>query len=143
MLDGGRAHAPVLATLAGIPARARGVRVPKLPHSAWELLEHMRLAQADILAFARDPDHESGRFPDDLWPASPAPPDARAWNRSCAALRADLRTLRAIIGNRRVDLLAPIPHAGVSWLHELVILGNHNSYHAGQLVLLRRALGVW
>jgi uncharacterized damage-inducible protein DinB len=140
LLDGGAAHVRVLDAMRGIPAAARGRRPAGAAHSAWELVEHMRRAQADILHYCTRPRHRSPPFPDGYWPRQQAPTDGRAFGASVAAFRADLAALGAVVRDRKVDLLARIPHLEVSWLHELVIVANHNSYHAGQLVQLRKQL---
>jgi hypothetical protein len=140
LLDGGRAHVRVRDAANGIPPAQRGVRPPGHAHSAWELLEHLRLAQEDILRYCTAPRYRPRPFPDGYWPARPVPPGAAVWARSVAAFRADLEQLRAVVRDRRVDLLAPIPRIGVSWFHQLAIVANHNSYHAGQLVQLGKVL---
>jgi hypothetical protein len=140
LLDGGRAHVRVVDAMKGFAPRSRGRRPPGGAHSPWQLVEHMRLAQREILLWCTKPKHRSLPFPAGYWPKRPEPPDARAWGRTVAAFKRDLAVLRAVVRNRKVDLAAPIPHVGVSWLHELCIVGNHNSYHAGQLLQLRRML---
>jgi hypothetical protein len=141
LLDGGRAHMRARDVLAGFPARKRGARPRGFQHSAWQLLEHLRIAQRDILQYCRDPEHESPAWPAGFWPKTPAPPDGKAWDRSARAFLADLRSCMRTAKDRRQDLLAEIPHAGVSWLHELLLIADHNSWHLGQLLQLRRALG--
>lgn len=140
LLDGARAHVRVRDAMTGFAPASRSVRPPGCAHSAWELVEHMRLAQADILHYCTSRRYRAKPFPDGYWPAHQGPPDRRAFARSVAAFRADLAQLRAVVADRSVDLLAPIPRLGVSWLHELCIVANHNSYHAGQLVQLRKCL---
>jgi len=140
LLDGGRAHVRVLDAMRGFPPRTRGQRPPGAAHSPWELVEHMRLAQADILHYCTRPRHRLRPFPGGYWPARAAPPDAAAWSHSLAGFRRDLATLRAVVKDRKVDLLAPIAHIGVTWLHELGIVANHNSYHAGQLMQAKKML---
>ncbi len=110
------------------------------PFTPAALLEHMRIAQEDILHYGLGQNYRERPFPDGYWPRRPTPPNDRAWARSVAAFRADLGRLRTVVRDRTVDLLAPIPHCGVSWFHELCIVANHNSYHAGQLVQLRKSL---
>jgi hypothetical protein len=140
LLDGGRAHMRAREVLAGFPARKRGARPRGFQHSAWQLLEHLRLAQRDILQYCRDKEHESPAWPEGFWPKASAPPDGKAWDRSARAFLADLRSCQRVAKERRTDLLAEIPHAGVSWLHELLLIADHNSWHLGQLLQLRRAL---
>jgi hypothetical protein len=138
-LDGGRAHMRAREVLADFPARQRGARPRGFQHSAWQLLEHLRIAQRDILQYCRDPGHESPAWPEGFWPETPAPPDGKAWDKSARAFLADLRGCLREAKDRK-DLLAAIPHAGVSWLHELLLIADHNSWHLGQLLQLRRAL---
>jgi len=141
MLAGGGAHLPAQEVLSRFPVPLRGIKPRGAPHTPWQLLEHMRLAQWDILRFGLDPAHESPVWPDDYWPASAAPPDPRAWSRSVKAFLADLHALRRIALDRERDLLAPLAHApDATWLGELYLVASHNSYHLGQLELLRRAL---
>jgi hypothetical protein len=141
LLDGGRAHARAADVLKGFPRARAGERLHGFAHSAWELLEHLRIAQEDILRYGLEPGHRSPPFPKGLWPKKPAPPDARAWTRSARAFLADLRRCERIARDGKVDLLAPIAHAGgTCWLHGLFLIADHNAYHLGQLMLLRRAL---
>ena len=139
LLDGGRAHMRAREVLAGFPVKKRGARPRGFQHSAWQLLEHLRIAQRDILQYCRDKDHESPPWPEGFWPKTPAPPDGKAWDRSVRAFLADLRSCQREAKNRK-DLLAAIPHAGVSWLHELLLIADHNAWHLGQVLQLRRAL---
>ncbi len=126
------------------PPPLRGIKPQGLPHSAWQLLEHLRIAQWDILEFSRDPKHVSPDFPDGYWPRTEVPPDESAWDKSIAQIREDLRQMCELVNNPSVDLLAPIPHAdGATILREAMLIAKHNSYHLGQLVLVRRLLGAW
>ena len=141
LLDGGRAHARARDILRGFPHRRAGERLSGFAHSAWELLEHLRLAQNDILRFSLEPSYRSPPWPEGLWPKRPAPRDSRAWAHSARSFQADLRACQRIARDRQIDLLAPLPHApGATWLHELCLVADHNAYHLGQLMLLRRAL---
>lgn len=140
LLDGGRAHARARIVVSGFPKRRCGERPRGAPHSAWQLLEHLRIAQRDILDYCLDPGHVSPDWPDGFWPRSPKPPSTAAWDRSARAFLADLRQCLRVVRNRRIDLLAEIPHAGVSWLHELLLIADHNAWHLGQLLLLQRQL---
>jgi len=120
----------------------RGKRPAGLPHSPWELLEHIRRAQRDILDFCTDPDYREKEWPKDFWPPAPAPPSDAAWDASIEAFRKDRERLAALA--RDGDLTAPIPHGdGATLLVELVLAADHAAYHVGQLVLVRRALGDW
>jgi hypothetical protein len=138
------AYAPMDDILRDWPPPLQGVKPPGLPYSAWQLLEHLRIAQWDILEFSRDPKHVSPSFPDGYWPRTAAPPNESAWEKSVAQIRDDLRQMCDLVGDPSVDLLAPIPHAGkATILREAMLIAKHNSYHLGQLVLVRRLLGAW
>lgn len=144
LLKVGNAHATIQDALADFPAELRGKRPKGAPHSPWELLEHMRIAQWDILEFSRDPNHKSPKFPDGYWPKSPSPPDPNAWDRSVDSFCEDLQTMCALVVDEETDLFASIPHGeGKTILREALVTADHNSYHLGQLVLLRRTLGAW
>ncbi len=144
LLDGGRAHPDFEAAIAGLPPELRGARPPGLPHTPWRLLEHMRIAQWDILRFSIDPDHVSPEFPSGYWPEGDAPPDPGAWDRSVASFRADLRALKDLVADSKTDLFARIPHGqGQTILREALLVADHNSYHIGQLIAVRRLLGAW
>jgi hypothetical protein len=143
-LDWRDAHADFDAAVSGLPFEVQGRRAVGFPHTCWELLEHLRLAQADILDFCIDPAYEERSFPDDYWPASPAPPSASAWKASADAFRADRERLKRLVADADVDLFAPFPHgSGQTLLREALLVIDHNAYHLGQLVALRRALGAW
>jgi hypothetical protein len=137
------AHVGFERAVEGVPSRSRGVKPSALPYSLWQLLEHIRLAQRDILEFCVDAQYRARKWPDDYWPESPAPPTAQAWRQSVAAVRADRKALIALLDGS-VDLFAAIPHGqGQTYLRELVLVADHNAFHVGQLVLVRRLLGVW
>jgi uncharacterized damage-inducible protein DinB len=132
------------AAVAGLPPKLRGVRPKRLPHSPWELLEHLRLTQRDILEFCRNTGYKERRWPADYWPPSAEPPSPRSWNASVAAFRRDRSALRRMAQDPRLDLFAAIPHgSGQTYLRELLLAADHNAYHVGQLVLVRRVLGAW
>lgn len=142
VLDWGDAHIRFEAAVKDFPPELRGVRPAGGPHSAWELLEHLRIAQWDILEFSRDPKHVSPKFPSGYWPASPEPPHANAWDESVASFRADLKALAAMAKDPSLDLEARIPHGdGQTVLREILLTADHNAYHLGQLVMVRRMLG--
>ena len=144
LLAWGDAHADFDRAVRDLAPELRGRRPEGLPYSPWELLEHLRLAQHDILDFTVNPDYAELRWPEDYWPASPEPPSATAWDESVALVRADVAALQAIAADTRVDLLAKIPHGeGRTYLRELLLAADHNAYHVGQLVLVRRLLGAW
>jgi uncharacterized damage-inducible protein DinB len=138
------AHVNFDHAVAGLPVAARG-KVPRgLPYSPWQLVEHMRLAQADILEFCVSRHYKEKRWPVDYWPASPAPPSARAWSASIARFKKDRRALERLATNPRHDLLARVPAGtGQTILRELVLVADHTAYHVGQLVAVRRSLGHW
>ena len=138
------AHVGFEAAVAGIPERVRGTQPKGLPYSPWQLLEHLRLAQHDILDFCRNPDYEELAWPADYWPASPEPPSASAWDNAIAQFVKDREALQALAADRTIDLHAKIPHgSGQTYARELQLVADHNAYHIGQLVLVRRLLGVW
>jgi DinB superfamily len=144
LLDGGHAHLDFEAAIADLPAELRGAHVPGLPHTPWRLLEHMRIAQWDILRFSVDPKHVSPDFPAGYWPEGDAPPDPGAWDRSVEAFRADLQAMKDLVADPKTDLFALIPHGeGQTVLREALLVADHNAYHLGQLVTVRRLLGAW
>lgn len=144
LLRGGSAHATFDDAVAGLPVERRRTRPPGAAHSAWEIVEHLRIAQWDILEFSRNAAHQSPPWPEGYWPAGPEPPDERAWERSLTAFRADLAAMSALVVDPATDLLAPIPHGGgQTILREALLVADHNAYHLGELVVLRRLLGAW
>ena len=144
LLKRGDAHVDFDAAAANLPPTLRGAKVAGVPHTAWRLLEHLRIAQWDILEFSRNPRHVSPPFPDGYWPQGDAPPDEGAWDRSLAAFRADLQAMQDLVADPATDLFAPIPHGtGQTILREALLVADHNAYHLGQLLVLRRALGAW
>jgi hypothetical protein len=144
LLRGRNAHADFDAVVADFPSRLRGVRPPGAPHTAWQLLEHMRTAQWDILEFSRDAKHKSPPWPEGYWPKTEAPPNAASWNNSLRSFRADLKAMAKLVADKKTDLFAKIPHgSGQTILREALLIADHNSYHLGQILLLRRLLGTW
>lgn len=144
LLKGGGAHVHFMDAIEKFPELKRGAFIEGLPHTAWQLLEHVRIAQWDILEFSRNPKHVSPGFPEGYWPKTPVPPDAAAWDKSVRSFQNDLREMMNLVKNPKTDLCARIPHAGgQTVLREALVLADHNSYHLGQLVDLRRALGAW
>jgi hypothetical protein len=144
LLSGRGAHVDWKAAFAGIPAKLRGVRPSDIPHSLWEVLEHMRIAQWDILEFSRDPKHVSPDWPAGCWPESPEPPNAKAWEKSLKLFARDLAQMKKLVANPRTNLFARIPHGtGQTILREALLVADHNAYHLGEVVLLRRLLGDW
>ena len=144
LLAGGQAHVSFEAAVKGLPAALRGKRPKGVEHSPWEILEHMRIAQQDILEFSRDAKHVSPKWPDGYWPKADAPPSAAAWSNSVRRFRADLKAMAKLVADKDRDLFALIPHGeGQTLLREALLLADHNAYHIGQLILLRRLLGAW
>jgi hypothetical protein len=144
LLDGGQAHASFDNVVADFPAKLRGERPTGLPHSAWMLLEHLRIAQSDILDFSRNPKYVELKWPEEHWPANPAPPTATAWNKSVKAFRDDLDAMKKLVSNPKTDLFAKIPWGGgQTILREALLVADHNSHHLGQLIDVRRLLGIW
>jgi hypothetical protein len=144
LLRGGGAHLDFEKAVANLPAQLRGAKPPGQPHTPWRLLEHLRICQWDILEFSRNPRHVSPSFPDGYWPKGDAPPDDGAWDRSVAGFRADLKAMQDLVADPATDLFARIPHGeGQTVLREALLVADHNAYHLGQLVLVRRLLGAW
>ena len=144
LLDGGQAYTTFDDIVADFPAQQRG-EIPKgLPHSAWMLLEHMRIAQWDILDFSRNPKYESMKWPDDYWPKTPAPPNAAAWDKGVKSFHDDLDAMKKLVSDPTTDLFAKIPWGeGQTVLREALLVADHNAHHLGQLIDMRRLLGVW
>ena len=137
------AHLSFDAAVADFPANLAGSKPAGAPHSAWELLEHMRIAQEDILDFSRNPAYVDKVFPDDYWPPTAAPPSEQAWQESIQQFNADLTAMRELVSDPAQDLFARIPHGtGQTLLREALLVADHNAYHLGQLVFLRKLLGV-
>ena len=144
LLQGGGAHLKVADAISGFPAQLRGQKAADLPHSAWMLLEHLRIAQWDILEFSRNRKHTSPDWPEGYWPPSDAPSSAAQWNASIKKFRADLKAMQDLVKNPKIDLFAKIPWGdGQTILREALLLADHNAYHLGQIVDVRRALGAW
>jgi DinB superfamily len=144
LLNGGGAHARFDDVVKNWPEDVRGSKPNGLPHTAWMLLDHLRLAQWDILEFSRNSKHKSPEWPKGYWPKTEAPPSTAAWNKSVQQFRKDLKTMQDLVANPKTDLYARIPWGdGQSVLREALLLADHNAYHLGQLVDIRRLLGAW
>jgi len=144
LLKDGGAHLDFEAAVKDLPTGLRGTRPKGAAHSPWEVLEHMRIAQWDILEFSRNAKHISPEFPGGYWPSSQAPPNEEAWDKSVDAFRADLRAVAELVADESTDLFARIKHGdGQTILREVLLVADHNAYHLGELVLLRRLLGAW
>ncbi len=144
VLSGRGAHADFDAAVAGFPAKLRGVKPEGAPHSAWQLLEHLRIAQWDMLEFSRDAKHVSPDWPSGYWPKSAEPESAAAWDHSVKSFQRDLKAMRDLVADPKSDLFTPFPHGdGQTLLREALQLADHNAYHVGEMVFLRRQLGAW
>jgi uncharacterized damage-inducible protein DinB len=138
------AHVGFDMAVADIPVDLRGKQPAGIPFSPWQLLEHLRRTQRDILEFCRNTNYEELKWPDDYWPPSPAPATSAEWDDSISQYRKDRKALQDLAADTKVDLTARIPHGqGQTYLRELVLVADHTSYHVGQLVLVRRLLGTW
>jgi hypothetical protein len=135
------AHLSLHDAVSDFPPTLRGVKPPGAPHTAWQLLEHMRLAQEDILDFSRNPKYKARTFPDDYWPATEAPPNEQAWAKSIETFDDDLQQMQELVADTKHDLLAIIPHGtGQTLLREALLIADHNAYHLGQIMFLRKIL---
>jgi hypothetical protein len=144
LLKGGNAHADFETAVKGMPTSLRGKIPNGAEHSPWQLLEHIRLAQWDILEFMRNPDHVSPKFPEGYWPESKTSPTKDAWEKTAKAFRADHKAMIKLVQNESTDLFAKIPHGdGQTVLREVLLAADHTAYHLGTFVLLRRLLGAW
>ena len=144
LLGGGGAHAKFDDVIKNLPPKLRGAKPAKFPHSPWMLLEHLRLAQWDILEFSRNAKHLSPPWPKGYWPKVAAPPNASAWNKSVQQFRRDLKAMQSLVENPKTDLFARIPWGdGETILREALLVADHNAYHLGQLLDVRRLLAAW
>jgi hypothetical protein len=144
LLKGGGAHVHFGDALNKVPTSKRGAFAKGLPHTAWQLVEHARIAQWDILEFSRNPKHVSPEFPAGYWPKTPVPPTDKAWEKSIREFQSGLDEMARLVKNPKTDLFAKIEHGdGQTILRQALLLADHNAYHLGQLVNLRRALGIW
>lgn len=138
------AHVDFERAVKGIPEDKMGIRPKGSPHSAWEMLEHIRLAQRDILEFSQSADYVSRKWPDDYWPKSPAPASAAEWKRSVRAILKDRETFIGLLEDPKRDLFKPFPWGdGQHLMREALLIADHNAYHVGEIVLLRSILGIW
>lgn len=144
LLQGGNAHLTFDQAVAEFPAAAMNQTPPSVSYTPWHLLEHVRIAQWDILEFVRDPDHVSPEWPKGYWPDRGATTDAAGWEATIAAIHADLAALEAIVRNPAIDLTAELPHApGYTYLREVLLVADHNAYHIGEFAILRQVMGTW
>jgi len=144
LLGEGHAHVSFQDAVDGLPAGFRGKKGAGTPYTPWQLLEHLRIAQWDILEFSRDATHVSPPWPDGYWPEHDHPRNPAQWDKSVADFTRDLEAMKALVSNPSTDLYAPIPHGtGQTILREALLVADHNAYHVGQLVLLRRIMDAW
>lgn len=144
LLGGGGAHVDFESAVKDVPPEFRGKKPQNAAHSLWEILEHLRIAQWDILDFSRNAKYEALKWPDEYWPETDAPPDDRAWSQSIKKFRADLEAMKQLIADPKTDLYAKIPHGeGQTILREALLIADHNAYHLGEFVIVRRLLGNW
>lgn len=144
LIAGGGAHAKFDDAVKNLPPNLRGKKPTKFPHSPWMLLEHLRIAQWDIVEFSRDAKHVSPKWPEGYWPKTPAPPSAAAWTKSIQKFHADQKAMQKLVADPKTDLFAKIPWGdGQTILREALLVADHNAYHIAQLVDVRRLLGAW
>jgi len=144
LLRGGSAHADFDTCVDRLPPECYGTKPNGAPHSAWQLLEHMRIALHDLLVFSTDSHYMAPKWPDNYWPRNEAPESAEEWQISANAIRADLAEFEELIQNPNTNLYAKIPWGeGQTFLREVLLAADHNSYHLGQLVMLRKQLDAW
>ncbi|MDA2923960.1 DinB family protein [Acidobacteria bacterium AH-259-L09] len=144
LLDGKSAHVSFDQAITDLSSEIRGQKTPALPYTIWQLLEHMRIAQWDILEFSRNSEHVSPEWPGGYWPESDAPSDDSAWQNSIEAFCSDLQAMKDLVSDPSIHLFAPIPHGdGQAILREALLVADHNAYHLGQIVLIRKMLGAW
>jgi hypothetical protein len=143
LLNGREAHADFDSAIGDWPVQLAGAKVANFPHTAWMLLEHIRLAQWDILEFSRNPKHVSPKWPEGYWPESEAPASEKAWTAAIADCNKGLKAMEKLVANRKSDLYAKFPWGdGQTLLREALLLADHNAYHLGQLVMLRKCMGI-
>lgn len=144
LLKGGNAHVKFEEVVKDFPERLRGKKAEGQPHTPWRLLEHMRIAQWDIVEFSRSSKHASPEWPDGYWPESDAPPSPSAWEKSVKQFRADLQAMQDLVADPKADLYAPFSWGdGQTILREALLVADHNAYHLGELLMIRRLLGAW
>lgn len=144
LLRAKNAHVDLETAIAKLPPKLRGVKPKGFPHTAWQLLEHIRIANWDILEFSKNAKHVSPPWPEGYWPKTDAPPSAAAWDKSVRQVRSSMNGMVRLVRSKNTDLFARIPHGtGQTVLREALLIADHNAYHVGQIVLLRRLLGAW
>jgi hypothetical protein len=144
LLSWEEAHASFDTAVAGLPEPLRGRAPAGLPYAPWQLVEHLRITQHDILDFCRNPAYQELDWPDDYWPSAAAPPSSAAWDESLRRFREDRAALQALARDSTIDLTVRIPHGtGQTCLRELLLAADHTAYHVGELIVVRRLLGAW
>lgn len=144
LLDWEDAHAGFDAAVAGLPPNLRGRTPPGLPYSPWQLLEHIRITQADILEFCQAKSYREKEWPKEYWPDSTQPPSEKVWDESIAAVRRDRKALADMTVDPNIDLMAQVPNGtGQTYLREVLVVADHTAYHVGELIVVRRLLGAW
>jgi len=144
LLRGGQAFQPLDALLKGITAETAGKTVQDLPYTIWQLVDHLRFTLLDILDFSRNPDYQEPSWPDDYWPKEKAPADQAALDQSIQAIKTGMAEMIALVEDTGNDLYTPFPHGnGQTLLREAMLVTEHNAYHVGQVVVMRRMLGDW
>ncbi|MHA4809952.1 DinB family protein [Flavitalea flava] len=142
LLEGGSAHVGLSDALEGLPEKLRGEKPGKLPYSIWQLVEHIRIAQWDMLEFCKDAKHKSPKWPEGYWPKETAPTDEKTWNKSVEQIENDLQEFVQLMG--KADLYKPLPHGdGQTWLREALQIADHTAYHTAEIIVIRRLLGAW
>ncbi len=143
-LEGGNAHVDFNKAVEGLNPDESGIKIDPSLHTIWELMEHIRIAQHDILDFSRNPNYETTPWPEGYWPESPRPKDRQEWDDTIEAFQDDHRAMVDLIKDPENDLLNPLPHGdGQTLFREAMLIVDHNAYHIGQIVQLRKALGNW
>lgn len=144
LLEGGNAHVSFFHAVENMPSADLGIKPEGLPYSIWQLVEHIRITQWDILEFCRSKTHVSPKWPDEYWPAKEAPARGADWEKTLSAIRTDLEAFVALLSDARRDLLAPLPWGeGQCLFSEAMLIADHTSYHTGEILVLRRLLGSW
>ncbi len=142
LLQGGNAHAGLTDALKGLPAKLRGVHTNDLPYSIWQLVEHIRIAQWDMLEFSKDGRHKSPKWPNDYWPEETAPANDAAWRKSIKQIDTDQEEFINLL--KTADIYKAIPHgSGQTVLREALQIADHNAYHIAEIIVIRRLLGAW
>ena len=143
-LSGKNAHVNFDEAVDGLSLSDVGAKPDNFPHTIWELVEHIRISQHDIVAFSRDPDYSSPAWPEGYWPESPKPENEQEWNNSLGAIRSDHRSMENLVKDEERDLLEPIPHGdGQTLFREAMLIVDHSAYHIGQIVHMRKAMNIW